>query len=79
MNDRGSDLGLLSPRKSRLTRDVMLGLALALFVLSTIVMLGSVLGKKPVKWVCDDTTFTRTGPVGSDVVGPTVRPIPGCY
>jgi hypothetical protein len=58
--------------------DVFLGLTLALVLLGVFTVSGRVWGKKPAVWMCDDTMYSRTGPVGFDVIGPTVRPVPGC-
>ena len=58
--------------------DLVLGVILTLVVLTAVFAAGRVWGHKPAVWTCDDTTYSRTGPVGFDVIGPTVRPVPGC-
>jgi hypothetical protein len=64
--------------KPGLARDPVLGVFGAVLLLSTVFIAGRLWGHKPAIWMCDDTSYTRTAPVGFDVVGPTVRPIPGC-
>ena len=61
-----------------LVSDAMIGVTLALLLIGIIFLSGRIWGHKPPLWMCDDTTYTRTGPEGFDVIGPTVRPIPGC-
>ena len=61
-----------------LLADAIIGVTLAFLVIGIIFLSGRIWGHKPPAWTCDDTTYTRTGPEGFDVVGPTVRPIPGC-
>ncbi|MFN0070538.1 MAG: hypothetical protein ACKVVP_03480 [Chloroflexota bacterium] len=68
----------MHPARATIIRDALTSVAILALVLALIVVSGAIWGKKPSGWVCDDTPFTRTGPVGFDVVGPTVRPIPGC-
>ena len=58
--------------------DVAIGVVLALAMLGLVFAAGRVRSHKPAIWMCDDTTYSRTGPVGFDVIGPTVRPVPGC-
>ena len=62
----------------KLLLHLVIGGVIALLVLGIVFVSGRIWGEKPAVWVCDDTAYTRTGPVGFDVVGPTVRPIPGC-
>ena len=57
----------------------LLGLALVGLLLLAFVVLGRVAGRTPtVPWVCDDTRFVDTVPVGRGVVGPSVSAPPGC-
>ena len=58
--------------------DLAIGVFLALVVLVAIFAAGRIWGHKAAVWMCDDTTYSRTSPVGFDVIGPTVRPVPGC-
>jgi hypothetical protein len=61
-----------------LVADAIIGATLALMLIGIILVGGRIWGQKPAVWMCEDTTYTRTGPEGFDVIGPTVRPIPGC-
>jgi hypothetical protein len=57
----------------------VLGLGLTLLVLALIVGAGRILSREPgIPWVCDDTRFVDTVPVGRGVVGPAVSAPPGC-
>ena len=57
----------------------VLGIGLTVLVLVAIVGAGRIVGREPViPWVCDDTRFVDTVPVGRGVVGPAVSAPPGC-
>ena len=57
----------------------VLGIGLAVLVVVLIVGTGRALGREPViPWVCDDTRYVDTVPVGRGVVGPAVSAPPGC-
>ena len=63
--------GLLAPS--------VLGIGLTVLVLVLIVAAGRVVGRTPaIPWVCDDTRYVDTVPVGRGVVGPAVSAPPGC-
>jgi len=56
-----------------------LGIGLTVLVLVLIVGAGRAVGRTPViPWVCDDTRYVDTVPVGRGVVGPAVSASPGC-
>lgn len=56
-----------------------LGVGLALLLLAAILGAGRVVGREPgIPWVCDDTRYVDTVPVGRGVVGPSVSAPPGC-
>ena len=64
----------MTPRQRR---QVLIGLVV--LVLALIVGTGRAVGRAPViPWVCDDTRFVDTVPVGRGVVGPAVSASPGC-
>ena len=57
----------------------VLGVGLTVLVLVLIVGVGRAVGREPaIPWVCDDTRFVDTVPVGRGVVGPAVSAPPGC-
>ena len=57
----------------------VLGIGLTVLVVALIVGAGRAIGREPViPWVCDDTRFVDTVPVGRGVVGPAVSASPGC-
>jgi hypothetical protein len=57
----------------------VLGAGLAILVLVSIVGVGRLLGREPaIPWVCDDTRFVDTVPLGRAVVGPAISAPPGC-
>ena len=57
----------------------VLGIGLTVLVVALIVGAGRAVGREPViPWVCDDTRFVDTVPVGRGVVGPAVSASPGC-
>lgn len=57
----------------------VLGVGLTILVLIVILGIGRAAGREPViPWVCDDTRYVDTVPVGRGVVGPAVSPPPGC-
>ena len=63
----------------RLLVPSVLGIGLTVLLLVLLVGIGRVLGREPViPWVCDDTRFVDTVPVGRGVVGPAVSVPPGC-
>ncbi len=63
--------GLLAP--------TVLGIGLTMLVVLLIVGAGRMVGREPaIPWVCDDTRFVDTVPVGRGVVGPAVSAPPGC-
>lgn len=56
-----------------------LALGLALLVLAAILGAGRAVGREAgIPWVCDDTRYVDTVPVGRGVVGPSVSAPPGC-
>lgn len=56
-----------------------LGIGLTVLVVVLVVGAGRLLGRDPViPWVCDDTRYVDTVPVGRGVVGPAVSAPPGC-
>jgi hypothetical protein len=64
-------------------RDLLLptafGVGLTILLLATIVGAGRYVARAPViPWVCDDTRYVDTVPVGRGVVGPAVSAPPGC-
>ena len=57
----------------------ILGVGLTVLVFVLIVGVGRAVGREPaIPWVCDDTRFVDTVPVGRGVVGPAVSAPPGC-
>jgi hypothetical protein len=55
------------------------GLIGAVAIVATIAALGLALGRAPAPaWVCDDTRYVDTVPLGRAVVGPSVSAPPGC-
>ena len=57
----------------------MLGLAAVGALLLLFVGLGQLAGRSPtIPWICDDTRYVDTVPVGRGVVGPSVSVPPGC-
>ena len=63
--------GLLAPS--------LLGIGVTVLVVLLIVGAGQMVGREPIiPWVCDDTRFVDTVPVGRGVVGPAVSAPPGC-
>lgn len=55
------------------------GLAVAVLLVVAFAALGQLVGRDPgPPWVCDDTRFVDTVPVGRAVVGPAVSAPPGC-
>ena len=63
--------GLLAPS--------VLGIGLTVLVVVLIVAAGRAVGREPaIPWVCDDTRYVDTVPVGRGVVGPAVSAPPGC-
>ena len=57
---------------------LVVGVGVTVLVLVLIVGAGRAVGREPViPWVCDDTRFVDTVPVGRGVVGPTVSAPPG--
>ena len=63
--------GLLAP--------TVLGIGLTVLVVLLIVGAGRMVGREPaIPWVCDDTRYVDTVPVGRGVVGPAVSAPPGC-
>jgi hypothetical protein len=63
----------------RLFWPTVLGFAAAALVVLAFAILGSAFGRPyGPPWVCDDTRFVDTVPVGRAVVGPAVSPVPGC-
>ena len=57
----------------------ILGIGLTVLVFLLIVGVGRAVGREPaIPWVCDDTRFVDTVPVGRGVVGPAVSAPPGC-
>ena len=70
---------LLSGARSPLLLPTLLGLAAVGALLLLFVALGRVAGREPsIPWVCDDTRYVDTVPVGRGVVGPAVSAPPGC-
>ena len=56
-----------------------LGIGVTMLVFVLIVGAGRMVGREPaIPWVCDDTRFVDTVPVGRGVVGPAVSAPPGC-
>lgn len=56
-----------------------LGVGLTVLLIVMIVGAGRAIGREPaIPWVCDDTRFVDTVPVGRSVVGPAVSAPPGC-
>jgi hypothetical protein len=67
------------PGRSPLLAATLLGLAIWLVALLTIVGLGRLFGRaSEPAWMCDDTRYTRLAPLGFGVVGPPASPPPGC-
>jgi hypothetical protein len=63
--------GLLAPS--------VFGIGVTVLVVLLIVGAGRMVGREPrIPWVCDDTRFVDTVPVGRGVVGPAVSAPPGC-
>jgi hypothetical protein len=57
----------------------VLGFGVTLLLVVAIVGAGRAVGREPaIPWVCDDTRFVDTVPVGRGVVGPAVSAPPGC-
>lgn len=55
------------------------GAVAVLVLVSVFAVLGRVFGEEPVPpWMCDDTRYVDTVPVGRGVVGPAVSAPPGC-
>ncbi|MCC6173767.1 MAG: hypothetical protein IT305_00555 [Chloroflexi bacterium] len=58
---------------------VALGLVLGVALIGLVALLGSFFGRPPqAPWLCDDTRYVDTVPVGRSVVGPAVSAPPGC-
>ena len=56
-----------------------LGVGLAVLVVLLFVGVGRAIGReRAIPWVCDDTRYVDTVPVGRGVVGPAVSAPPGC-
>jgi hypothetical protein len=56
-----------------------LGIGVTILLLLAIVGVGRYVARAPViPWVCDDTRYVDTVPVGRGVVGPSVSASPGC-
>jgi len=56
-----------------------LGIGVTILLLLAIVGAGRYVARAPViPWVCDDTRYVDTVPVGRGVVGPAVSASPGC-
>jgi hypothetical protein len=56
-----------------------LGIGATVLVLLIAVGAGRLVARAPViPWVCDDTRFVDTVPIGRGVVGPAVSAPPGC-
>jgi hypothetical protein len=57
----------------------IVGVGLTALVFLLILGVGWQAGREPaIPWVCDDTRFVDTVPVGRGVVGPAVSAPPGC-
>lgn len=57
----------------------LLGLISAAAIVLVFVGLGQVIGRdRGIPWICDDTRYVDTVPVGRGVVGPAVSAPPGC-
>jgi hypothetical protein len=57
----------------------VLGVGLTVLLLVLLIGAGWLFGHEPgIPWVCDDTRFVDTVPVGRGVVGPAVSAPPGC-
>jgi hypothetical protein len=70
--------GPLSNRRTTLLT-TLAGLIGAAAVVGTTAAFGLVLGRAPAPaWVCDDTRYVDTVPLGRAVVGPSVAAPPGC-
>jgi hypothetical protein len=70
--------GPLSNRRTTLLT-ALAGLIGAAALVAVIAAFGLVLGQAPAPaWVCDDTRYVDTVPLGRAVVGPSVAAPPGC-
>jgi hypothetical protein len=57
----------------------VLGVALTVVVLLSILGAGRMVGRDPgIPWSCDDTRYVDTVPAGRGVVGPALSAPPGC-
>jgi len=57
----------------------LLGLVAATVLVVTFALLGQLAGRTPAApWLCDDTRYVDTVPVGRAVVGQAVSAPPGC-
>jgi hypothetical protein len=67
------------PNRRPLPLTALAGLIGAGVVVLAVAALGVVWGREPgPPWVCDDTRYVDTVPLGRAVVGPSVAAPPGC-
>jgi hypothetical protein len=56
----------------------LLGIMSFIMIVAVLVIASRIWHPSHLTWICDDTPYSDTMPEGRQVVGPAVRPIPGC-